>query len=131
MSAIKSKDTKPGGYLRKLMYHQCFRYRKNYSGVFIHPIIYLPRYKVAIFVHGCYWHWHSGCQYAYMPKSLGEFWQRKFESIARRDQLVRDTLENEGIRCLVVWECTIKKIQRSKDSEKTELSQPIYIIRRN
>lgn len=125
MSAIKSKDTKPEVYLRKLLYHQGFRYRKNYSGVFGHPDIYLPKYKVAIFVHGCYWHRHSGCQYAYMPKSRIDFWQKKFDNNIRRDQLVRETLVSQGIRCLVVWECTIKKMQKDSTTEANELNKLI------
>ena len=118
MSAIKSRDTKPEVYLRKLLYHQGFRYRKNYSGVFGHPDIYLPKYKVAIFVHGCYWHRHSGCQYAYMPKSRVEFWHKKFDDNIRRDKFVRETLESQGIRCLIVWECTIKRMRNENNYEK-------------
>lgn len=128
MSAIKSKDTKPEVYLRKLLYHQGFRYRKNYSAVFGHPDIYLPKYKVAIFVHGCYWHRHSGCQYAYMPKSRVEFWQKKFDDNIRRDKLVRETLENQGIRCIVVWKCTIKKMQKNKEIETGTLQDLIHSI---
>lgn len=121
MSAIKSKDTKPEVYLRKLLYHRGFRYRKNYSGVFGRPDIYLPKYKVAIFVNGCYWHRHSGCQYAYMPKSRVEFWQKKFDDNVRRDRLVQETLENQGIRCIVVWECTIRKMQKDSEVEAGQL----------
>lgn len=121
MSSIKSKDTKPEIYLRKLLYHNGFRYRKNYSSLFGHPDIYLPKYKVAIFVHGCYWHRHEGCQYAYMPKSRVDFWQKKFDDNVRRDKLVKETLESQEIHCLVVWECTIKRMQKNSDVEKEEL----------
>ena len=85
--------------------------------MFGHPDIYLPKYKVAIFVHGCYWHRHGGCQYAYMPKSRVEFWQKKFDDNVRRDQLVQNTLESQGIRYIGVWECTIKKMQKDKVTE--------------
>ena len=122
-----SKDTKPEVYLRKLLYHNGFRYRKNYSGVFGHPDIYLPKYKVAIFVHGCYWHRHSGCQYAYMPKSRVDFWQKKFDDNVRRDQLVQETLEHQGIRYIVVWECTINEIQKHKDLAQTIMNEIIGI----
>ena len=128
MSAIKSKDTKPEIYLRKLLYHQGFRYRKNYSGVFGHPDIYLPKYKVAIFVHGCYWHRHCGCQYAYMPKSQVEFWKRKFDDNVSRDKLVQETLEGQGIRYIVVWECTIKMMQKDKRIETEELRKLVKLI---
>lgn len=121
MAAIRSKDTKPEVYLRKLLYHNGFRYRKNYSGLFGHPDIYLSKNKVAIFVHGCYWHRHEGCRYAYMPKSRVDFWQKKFDDNVRRDKLVKETLESQGIRCLVVWECTIKRMQKNSKIETEEL----------
>ena len=127
MASIRSKDTKPEVYLRKLLYHNGFRYRKNYSGVFGHPDIYLPKYKVAIFVHGCYWHRHSGCRYAYMPKSRVDFWQKKFDDNVRRDQLVQETLEHQGIRYIVVWECTINEIQKNKDLAQTIMNEIIGI----
>ena len=128
MSAIRSKDTKPEIYLRKLLYHQGFRYRKNYSGVFGHPDIYLSKYKIAIFVHGCYWHRHNGCPYAYTPKSRVEFWQKKFNNNVRRDQVVQETLESQGIRYLVVWECTIQKMQKDKRVETKELQKIVQSI---
>lgn len=131
MSAIKSKDTKPEVYLRKLLYHQGFRYSKNFSGIFGHPDIYLPKYKVAIFVHGCYWHRHSGCQYAYMPKSRVEFWQRKFDDNLHRDKLVRETLESQGIRCLIVWECTIKRMKNENSYEKKVVEIIIQFVKQS
>ena len=129
MAAIRSKDTKPEVYLRKLLYHNGFHYRKNYSGLFGHPDIYLPKYKVAIFVHGCYWHRHSGCRYAYMPKSRVDFWQKKFDDNVLRDQLVQETLESQGIRCLVVWECTVKKMKKDSAVEERELASIIQYIK--
>lgn len=70
MAAIRSKDTKPEVYLRKLLFAQGYRYRKNYKKIPGHPDIYLPKYRTAIFVHGCFWHRHQGCKYAYMPKAI-------------------------------------------------------------
>ncbi len=128
MSAIKSKDTKPEIYLRKLLYQRGFRYRKNFSGVFGHPDIFLSKYNVAIFVNGCYWHRHSGCRYAHMPKSRVSFWQKKFNDNILRDQLVQETLEKQGIRYLVVWECTIKKMQKDPQMEDVELAKIIQFI---
>ena len=128
MAAIRSRDTKPEIYLRKLLYHQGFRYRKNYSGVFGHPDIYVPKYKVAIFIHGCYWHRHSGCQYAYTPKSRIDFWQKKFDDNVHRDRLVRESLEHQGIRHIVVWECTIKRMQRDKEVESEEMRKLVQSI---
>lgn len=92
----------------------------------VNHIIYLPKYKVAIFVHGCYRHRHSGCQYTYMPKSRVDFWQKKFDDNVRRDKLVQETLENHGIRCIVVWECTIKKMQKDKMTETKATDEIIH-----
>jgi len=94
----------------------------------VNHIIYLPKYKVAIFVHGCYWHRHSGCQYAYMPKSRIEFWQKKFDDNVRRDKLVRETLESQGIRCLVVWECTINKMQKDAEYQSSLTGEIVSFI---
>ena len=128
MTAIRSKDTGPEVYLRKLLYHHGFRYMKNYSGIFGHPDIYLPKYKAAIFVHGCYWHRHEGCKYSYMPKTRIEFWEKKFNDNVQRDQLVQKTLSDQGIRCIVVWECTIKKMQNNKEAEEKTIKAIISEI---
>ena len=74
MAAIRSKDTKPEIFFRKLLFANGFRYRKNVNYVPGHPDLYLAKYHTAIFVHGCFWHRHKGCKYAYMPKSRQEFW---------------------------------------------------------
>lgn len=108
MAAIKGKNTKPEIYLRKLLFAQGFRYRTNTSSIPGHPDIWLKKYSTAVFVNGCFWHRHSGCKYAYIPKSRTEFWNLKFERNVLRDLEVRKQLENNEIKCLVVWECTIK-----------------------
>ena len=74
----------------------------------------MRKYNTAIFIHGCFWHRHSGCQYAYMPKSRVEFWQKKFKANVNRDNVVRMELQDKGIKCLIVWECTVKKMKRNQ-----------------
>ena len=81
MAAIHGQNTKPEMYLRKLLFAHGFRYRKNYKELPGHPDIYLPKYRTAIFVHGCFWHRHKGCKHAYMPKSNVEFWEKSFRII--------------------------------------------------
>ena len=113
MAAIRSKDTRPEIYFRKLLFAQGYRYSLNSKKIPGHPDIYLRKYNTVIFVHGCFWHRHSGCKYAYMPKSRVEFWQKKFKANVNRDYIVRMELQDKGIKCLVVWECTVKKMKRN------------------
>lgn len=124
MSAIRSKDTKPEIYLRKLLFAEGFRYRISEKTIPGHPDMFLRRYNTAIFVHGCFWHRHPGCKYAYTPKSRVEFWQKKFEDNVRRDAVVKAGLQENKIKCLVVWECTIKQMMKSpqfKDQIMTDI----------
>lgn len=129
MSAIHSKNTKPEVYLRKLLFAAGYRYRIAPDYVTGHPDIFLRKYNTAIFVHGCFWHRHQGCKYAYMPKTRVDFWQKKFDDNVRRDAVVRELLQHQGIKCLIVWECTIKKMKRSSELEKQILTtMELYIL---
>lgn len=123
MSAIHSKNTKPEVYLRKLMFAEGYRYRIAEKSVPGHPDIFLRKYNTAIFVNGCFWHRHSNCKYAYTPKSRIEFWQQKFEANIRRDESVRKDLQEQKIKCLIVWECTIKEMKRCDASREKVLVQ--------
>ena len=117
MSAIHSKNTKPEVYFRKLLFAEGYRYRiaeKNVSG---HPDIFLRKYNTAIFINGCFWHRHQGCKYAYIPKSRVDFWKKKFEDNIRRDTIVRTQLQNQRIKCLTIWECTIKLMMKNSEFE--------------
>ena len=80
MAAIHSKNTKPEIYFRKLLFARGYRYSLNSKNIPGHPDVYLRKYNTAIFVHGCFWHRHNGCKYAYMPKSREDFWAEKFET---------------------------------------------------
>ena len=122
MSKIRSKNTKPEEYIRKLLFNHGYRYRKNVKNVPGHPDAWLAKYNVALFVNGCFWHRHPGCKYAYTPKSRVEFWNRKFENNIARDKVVRDQLQEQGIRSLVIWECTVKQMCKSRDQENHFLS---------
>lgn len=77
-----------------------------------HPDLWLKKYNTAIFIHGCFWHRHQGCKFAYTPKSRIEFWTKKFERNISRDSEIKRELANKGIRCLVVWECSIKNARK-------------------
>lgn len=122
MAAIRSKDTKPEIYFRKLLFARGYRYSLNSKTVLGHPDIYMRKYNTAIFVHGCFWHRHEGCKYAYMPKSRVEFWQKKFEANRKRDDTVQKGLNEKGIRYIVIWECTIRQMIRDEDMQERIIS---------
>lgn len=124
MAAIRSKDTKPELYIRKELFFRGYRYRIAPDYIPGHPDIYLAKYNLAVFIHGCFWHRHAGCKYAYTPKSRVEFWNKKFSDNTRRDEEVKQLLRNRGIRILVVWECAIKKAL-SKNGDPKALFQRI------
>lgn len=114
MAKIRSKDTKPEVWLRKKLFECGYRYRKNVNNVPGHPDIWLPKYNTAVFVHGCFWHRHDGCKYAYTPKSRLEFWEQKFRKNVERDKVVREELAAVGVKMLVVWECTVKLMMKDE-----------------
>lgn len=118
MSRIKSKNTKPEVYLRKLLFSKGYRYRIAPKYIPGHPDIYLKKYNTAIFVHGCFWHRHAGCKFAYTPKTRVEFWGKKFSDNIKRDQIVKEELARKGIRQLVIWECSVNSMMKDADIEK-------------
>ena len=108
MSGIRGKDTKPEMIVRKALFAAGYRFRlhrKDLPGV---PDIVLPIRRVAIFVHGCFWHMHAGCKYAKLPSTRPEFWNEKLSGNALRDQKARDALLSNGWRVLIVWECATR-----------------------
>ena len=111
MSRIRNKGTKPEVTLRKALFARGFRYRVNVGTLPGKPDIVLPRYKTVIFVHGCFWHGHPGCKYAYTPKSNTEFWVNKISGNRERDAVVKRKLEESGWKVIVVWECEIKHVK--------------------
>lgn len=108
MSRIRSRDTKPELIVRRLLHRMGYRFRLHRKDLPGSPDIVLPKYKTVIFVHGCFWHRHEGCRYAYNPKSRVDFWQKKFLQNVERDRKVRHELIELGWRVLVVWECETK-----------------------
>lgn len=118
MSRIRSKDTKPEELVRKYLFSKGFRYRKNDVRLPGKPDIVLPKYKVVIFVNGCFWHGHDGCRYFVWPKNNSEFWKKKIVGNMVRDQKNYALLRELGWRVFVVWECELKQsiIKETLDS---------------
>jgi len=109
MSRIKGKNTKPEELVRKFLFSQGFRYRKNDARLPGTPDIVLPKYKTVIFVNGCFWHGHSNCKYFVVPKTNTEFWLNKIETNRQRDAKKTSELQSLGWRVIVLWECQLKK----------------------
>ena len=108
MSRIRGKDTKPEELVRKYLFSQGFRYRKNDARLPGKPDIVLPKYKTVIFVNGCFWHKHEGCKYFVWPKNNADFWKKKIESNVARDAKNYQQLESLGWKVLTIWECELK-----------------------
>ena len=128
MAAIRSYDTQPEIYIRKRLFSKGLRYRKNSAKVPGHPDLYFAKYRTAMFVNGCFWHRHKDCKYAYTPKSRVEFWQAKFDRNIERDIKVKDELDRAGIRCLIIWECTIRKMKKDKALNDAVINQIITFL---
>jgi DNA mismatch endonuclease (patch repair protein) len=108
MSRIRGKDTKPEIAVRSLLHKLGYRFRLKSCSLPGRPDIVLPKYHAVVFVHGCFWHRHSGCRFAYAPKSRVEFWNTKFECNVARDRLVYVELDTLNWHHLTVWECELR-----------------------
>ena len=114
MSRIRSKDTKPEEIVRKFLFSNGFRYRKNdrrYPGC---PDIVLPKYRTAIFINGCFWHSHEGCPDFVLPKSNQTYWVPKLERNRKRDEDNYEALRKDEWNVHIVWECELKKAVRDE-----------------
>ena len=114
MSKIKGKDTKIEIKVRHWLFHKGIRYRKNCKNILGRPDIAIKKYKIAIFIHGCFWHGHENCKLYRLPKSNTEFWKTKIEGNIHRDCNHIKLLKGSGWNVYVLWECQIKE-----DFEKT------------
>lgn len=115
MSGIKGKNTKPEITIRKALFLSGYRFRLHRKDLPGNPDIVLPGRKVAIFVHGCFWHSYEGCSLAKIPATNTEFWKNKLSENVRRDHRAKEGLVKKGWRVLTAWECFV----RSADSLET------------
>jgi DNA mismatch endonuclease, patch repair protein len=107
MSKIKSRDTKPELLVRSFLHRRGFRFRLHVKGIPGQPDVVLRKYRTAIFVHGCFWHQHSGCVHSGIPLSNREYWEPKLRSTVSRDKRHSEALRNAGWNVEVIWECEI------------------------
>lgn len=108
MASIRGQNTRPEMTVRRFLHGKGFRYRLHVRSLPGSPDLVLPKYKLVIFVHGCFWHRHAGCRYATVPDQNCEKWQHKFEQNVARDQRNIDHLLESGWRVIVVWECGLR-----------------------
>lgn len=109
MAGIRGKDTRPELLLRRALHGRGLRYRLHGSKLPGRPDLVFPRFRAALFVHGCFWHRHEGCRYATTPATRPDFWQAKFDANVARDIRNQRQLEATEWRVGIVWECTIRK----------------------
>jgi len=109
MSRIRSKNTEPEKMVRSLLHQMGYRFRLHVRALPGTPDIVLPKYHSVVFVHGCFWHRHPGCKFAYIPKSRNNFWNEKFRQNVARHRRVAQQLEKLGWKVLTVWECETSK----------------------
>ncbi|MNE17626.1 Very short patch repair protein [compost metagenome] len=112
MSRIRGKDTKPELTVRRLLFADGFRYRLHGADLPGRPDIVFRSRKKVIFVHGCFWHQHSGCRNANIPKTRTDFWIEKLTGNVSRDQVVLRQFSEKGWSALVIWECETKDVER-------------------
>ena len=111
MSGIGGRNTKPELVVRKALFAAGFRFRLHRKDLPGRPDIVLPGRRIAVFVHGCFWHAHRGCRYAKTPASRREIWEAKLAANVERDRRAIDALLSAGWRVLVVWECATRSAE--------------------
>jgi DNA mismatch endonuclease, patch repair protein len=105
MSGIRSRDTGPEITVRRIAHAMGLRFRLHQKRLPGTPDLVFPRWHLAIFVHGCFWHRHPDCHLAAVPKTRADFWSAKFERNVARDRRVCAALEELGWKVGIIWEC--------------------------
>ena len=126
MSKVSGKDTKPELLVRKFLFSKGFRYRKNVKDLPGKPDIVMPKYKTIIFIHGCFWHGHEGCEAAKLPTSNVDYWTGKVASNIKRDIQNKQLLNALGWNVIVIWECQLKMKNQDK-----KLGQLVHKIKQS
>jgi DNA mismatch endonuclease (patch repair protein) len=108
MSRIRGKNTKPEMLVRKYLFSRGLRFRIHVQ-LPGRPDVVLPRYRIALFVHGCFWHGHEGCKYFVVPKTRQDWWLQKINGNCANDVKNMQALGEQGWQVIVVWECALRK----------------------
>lgn len=108
MAGIRGADTKPEVVVRRFLHSKGFRFRLHVRSLPGSPDLVLAKYRLVIFVHGCFWHRHAGCRFSTTPDKNFEKWQSKFDQNTKRDKRVLEEFSTLGWRVMVIWECAIR-----------------------
>lgn len=119
MASIRGRDTGPEMSVRRGLHAAGLRFRLHRADLPGRPDITLPGRRVAIFVHGCFWHRHDGCRLTTTPATRADFWAAKFDGNVRRDAVAQDRLAELGWRVAIIWECSL--LRRREASTLTAL----------
>lgn len=111
MARVRGKNTKPEIAVRQVLHRLGYRFRLHRAALAGRPDIVLPRYRTAIFVHGCFWHRHPDCSKATTPKTRVNFWNDKFAANVARDRRNTDALQRAGWQVVVIWECEVRHVE--------------------
>lgn len=125
MALVRGRDTKPEMRVRKALHAVGLRYRlhdRRLPGV---PDLVFPSRRIALFVHGCFWHRHLGCPAARLPKSRLDFWEPKLAGNVERDERTRLAVEAANWEVIVIWECETRDQRVLADLAKTIKSRPV------
>jgi DNA mismatch endonuclease, patch repair protein len=108
MSRVRSRNTTPELSVRCLLHRLGFRFRLHRKDLPGRPDIVLPRWRAVVFVHGCFWHRHTGCRLATSPGTRVEYWTMKFARNVERDRENQAALRERGWNVVVIWECELQ-----------------------
>lgn len=123
MSRVRGMNTKPELRVRSYLHKAGLRYVLHDKRLPGRPDLSFPTRKVAVFVHGCFWHGHEGCKRATVPSTRADFWRAKLRANKERDMRNLEALEGLGWKVLIVWQCSINE-KRLADLVREIASMP-------
>jgi len=130
MRSIRAQDTRPEQVVRKLLWALGARYRLHARDLPGRPDIVLRGRRLAILVHGCFWHQHPGCPLARTPRSRPEYWPQKLRKNQERDARNLIALRELGWTVLVIWECEIAHPEAVQTRLRLVLAETAPLVKR-